>query len=73
MSIMNKELELFEMTVADLLKSAPSTVSFFISQGTDCVGCRLSHFCTINNVIKTYGLDEESFLAELSKTMIQKH
>jgi len=71
MSIMNKDLEVLDVTVSDLLKSTPSTVSFFISQHTSCVGCRLAHFCTLHDVIKTYELDEEKFLEELTKYMVQ--
>ncbi len=72
MLIMNEHLELLDLIVADVLKSSPATVKFFISQHTDCVGCRLSHFCTIKDVIKTYELDEKKFLETLSKYDIQQ-
>ena len=70
-STMNEYLDFLETTVSEVLKSAPETVKFFISQHTDCVGCRLSHFCTLHDVVKTYELDEESFLKDLSKYNIQ--
>jgi hypothetical protein len=69
---MDKDLEILDVTVAELLKSTPSTVRFFISQHTSCVGCRLAHFCTLHDVIKTYELDQEKFLIELSKYIVQK-
>jgi len=68
---MNEHLELLDMTVAEVLKSAPETVKFFIGRHTDCVGCRLSHFCTLHDVVKTYELDEKNFLNDLSKYNVQ--
>ena len=59
-------------TVADLLKSNPSAVSFFIHQQTACVGCYLAKFCTLEDVINTYHLNKQSFLEELAKTIVQK-
>ena len=72
MLIMNEHLELLDLIVAGVLKSTPTTIKFFISQHIDCVGCRLSHFCTIKDVIKTYEFDEKNFLETLSKYDIQQ-
>ena len=71
MLIMNEHLELLDMSVADVLKYIPATVKFFINQHTDCVGCRLSHFCSLSDVVKTYELDEKKFLEDLSKYNVQ--
>jgi hypothetical protein len=71
MHIMNEHLELLELSVADVLKGIPATVKFFINQHTDCVGCRLAHFCSLNDVVKTYELDEKKFMEELSKYDVQ--
>jgi len=71
MLIMNEHLDLLDMSVSEILKSTPSTVKFFISQHTDCVGCRLAHFCSIRDVIKTYEFDEKKFLEALSKYNVQ--
>lgn len=67
MLTMNENLEVLELSVADVLKSIPATIKFFIDQHTDCVGCRLAHFCSLSDVVKTYELDEKKFLEELSK------
>ncbi len=69
---MNEHLELLDLTVADVLKSTPATVKFFIGQHTACVGCLLSHFCSLSDVVKTYELDEKKFLEDLSKYNVQK-
>jgi hypothetical protein len=71
MLIMNEHLELLDLSVADVLKHIPSTVKFFINQHTDCVGCRLAHFCSLSDVVKTYDLDEKIFLERLSKYNVQ--
>lgn len=71
MLTMSDHLELLDMSVEDVLKSTPSTIRFFINQHAGCVGCRLAHFCTLHDVIKTYGLDEKGFLKELSKYNVQ--
>ena len=71
MLIMNEHLELLDLSVADVLKHIPATVKFFINQHTDCVGCRLAHFCRLSDVVKTYELDEKIFLERLSKYNVQ--
>ena len=71
MLIMNEHLELLDMSVEDVLKSTPSTIKFFISQHADCIVCRMAHFCSLRDVIKTYELDEKKFLKELSKYNVQ--
>ncbi len=71
MLIMNENLEVLELSVADVLKHIPATVKFFINHHTDCVGCHLAHFCSLNDVVKTYELDEKKFLEDLSKYNVQ--
>lgn len=71
MLIMNEHLEVLDLSVADVLKYIPATVKFFINQHTDCVGCRLAHFCSLSDVVKTYELDEKKFLEDLSKYNVQ--
>ena len=68
----NNVLAIAEITVADLLKSNPAAVSFFIHQQTACVGCYLAKFCTLEDVINTYQLSQQSFLEELAKIIVQK-
>ena len=66
-SMMNDTLGLSNTTVADLLKATPEAARFFIEMGTACAGCYLTRFCTLKDVIKTYGLDEKTFAEELAK------
>jgi hypothetical protein len=68
----NDILTVPEITVADLLKSDPSAVIFFIRQQTACVGCYLAKFCALTEVIKVYQLDENQFLEELARFLGHK-
>lgn len=67
MHIMNDNLAVMQITVADLLKANPSTIRFFINIHTACVGCYLARFCTLQDVVDTYQIDEKYFLEELAK------
>ncbi len=70
--MINNVLATPDTKVADLLKSNPAAVSFFIRQQTACVGCYLSKFCTLEDVVNTYHLNKQSFFEELAKVIIQK-
>ncbi len=71
MPTMDEHLHILEMTVAEVLKAEPAASSFFIGWHTDCVGCRLAHFCTLEEVIRVYEFDENKFMEELSKFNLQ--
>ena len=69
---MNDVLAVPDTPIEDLLKSDATVIRFFIQQQTACVGCYLAKFCTLEDVINTYKLNEQSFLSELSKIISQK-
>ncbi len=69
--MMNDILALPKTRVEDLLKSDATVIRFFIQQQTACVGCYLAKFCTLEDVINTYKLNEQSFLSALSKIISQ--
>ena len=66
---MDRNLTPSENSVAYLFKEYPQATRFFISQKTSCVGCFMSGFCTLEDVIETYELDKSNFLAELNKVI----
>jgi hypothetical protein len=66
---MNEALISSETTVTNLLKEFPQATRFFIIQKTSCVGCFMAVFCTLKDVIETYEVDENKFLAELDKVI----
>ena len=69
---MDEVLEISKTSAADLLSATPKAVRFFIDRGTACAICSLARFCTLQDVINAYDLDEEAFLVELAKLDIQK-
>lgn len=54
-------------TVAEILATHPQTAKEFIVWKTDCVGCYLSRFCTLEDVAATYSLDTDEVLAKIKK------
>ncbi len=70
--MMNDILAISETSAADLLSATPKAVRFFIDQGTGCAICSLARFCTLKDVITTYNLDEDEFVAELTRLIVHK-
>jgi hypothetical protein len=73
MLTMSDFFDVSEMSVENILESAPKAVHFFLDWHAACVGCGFARFCTLKDVINTYHLDEKSLLDELTKIGIQKH
>lgn len=55
------------LLVAEALQHGADIPKVFIQRKTACVGCYLMHFCTLEDVAKTYGLPLEEFLGELQQ------
>jgi len=67
---MDKEtFALLETNVANLLQKFPQANRFFITQKTACVGCYMARFCSLEDVISTYGIDKANFFVELYKVI----
>lgn len=61
-------LQITPATTADeVLRAQPNTAPVFIKYRTDCVGCRMTRFCTLSEVAKTYQIDLQSLLEDLEK------
>ena len=54
-----------DWTVHQTLEAHPGTVSVFIRLKTDCVGCWLVRFCTLEEVSGYYGIPIEVLLESL--------
>jgi len=44
-------------TVDDVLRQVPGAAHVFIASHTDCIGCSLARFCTLEEVSQHYSLD----------------
>ena len=70
-STMNDDPAASETTVARLLDSCTGAVRIFMDFHTDCVGCNLARFCTVEDVIRLYELDGAAFVKELAGLTVQ--
>lgn len=57
------------LTVAETLELGQQISSVFIKLKTACVGCYLTHFCTLEDVAKAYGLSLDDLLGELQQAV----
>ena len=54
-----------DWTVDQVLKAHTQLAVVLLHWKTDCVGCRLDRFCTLEDVARNYGFDLEAFLKDL--------
>jgi hybrid cluster-associated redox disulfide protein len=54
-------------TVQQTLKVYPDTLSVFVQLKTDCVGCWMERFCTLEEVGNAYGIAPETMIDSLHK------
>jgi hybrid cluster-associated redox disulfide protein len=57
------------LRVADLLNRWPQTIPIFIRHRLYCVGCWMSPFDTLSEVVSNYHLPEQPFFAELRQAI----
>jgi len=55
--------------VSETLRAYPQTAKVFISLRTDCVGCIIARFCTLQDVASDYNLDPDELLSELREAI----
>ena len=60
-----KNLENPDLTLDEVMKIWPQTISVFLRHKMLCVGCLVNPFHTIEDACVEYELDEENFRAEL--------
>ena len=55
------------LSIAELLKRFPQTISIFIQYRMACVGCAIAAFHTVAEAAAIYGVDTELFISELEQ------
>ena len=55
-----------DVPLADFMRRWPETIPVFVRHKMLCVGCLISPFHTIVDACAEYGLDADSFIAELA-------
>jgi hypothetical protein len=58
--------------ISDVLQRVPESAGLFIREGTDCVGCILVPFCSLQDMSLHYGVDLDGFLRQLEKLRAEK-
>jgi hybrid cluster-associated redox disulfide protein len=54
------------LTAAEVLqRNRPHVAAVFIAHKTDCIGCTMAGFCTLEDVADVYGIPLQVFLNEL--------
>lgn len=56
--------------VADALALGSEVVLLFIDWRTECVGCSLVRFCTLEDVSRYYGLELSTMLDQIQERII---
>jgi hybrid cluster-associated redox disulfide protein len=54
-----------ETRVDDVLRNLPRAGRVFLDRHTDCIGCYLARFCTLEEVTAHYHLDLQALVASL--------
>lgn len=54
-----------DMPLSQLMSTWPQTVPIFLRHKMLCVGCMVTPFHTVSDACLEYGLDEQTFRAEL--------
>lgn len=55
-----------DMSLDEIMRRWPETVSVFMKKRMSCVGCPIASFHTIVDAAEEYHLDEEQFAEELA-------
>lgn len=70
---MNTQIFHAKLIVEDILKKWPETFSVFRVRNTNCIGCLLQRFCTLQDVAKTYEIDLQDLTDDLENCVSENH
>lgn len=56
-------------TIEEVLACGPVASEIFIKYRTDCVGCPMAAFCTLEEAIELYKLQDTHFRADLEQCL----
>jgi hypothetical protein len=54
-------------TVEEMLAIQPNSYSVFLNRKTNCIGCFLQRFCTLQDVAETYQISLHDLITDLEK------
>lgn len=62
-----------QLTVEAVLKNWPKTYTVFRDRNTDCIGCYLQRFCSIQDVAETYEVEPQDLIGDLEKCVNENY
>ncbi|HBE45495.1 MAG TPA: disulfide oxidoreductase [Deltaproteobacteria bacterium] len=60
------------MSIEDVIKKYPETVTVFEEYGLGCIGCQAALFENIEQGAEVHGIDVEALIADLNKAAGKK-
>jgi hypothetical protein len=62
-----------QLTVEAILSKWPKTFTVFRNRNTDCIGCLLQKFCSIQDVAESYEVPAQNLIHELEKCVDENY
>jgi hybrid cluster-associated redox disulfide protein len=60
------------MSIEDIVKRYPETVSIFERYGLGCVGCQAALFENIEQGAEVHGIDVQELIKDLNKVVVKR-
>ncbi len=70
---MDTKVFLSQLTVEGILSKWPKTFTVFRNRNTDCIGCLLQKFCSIQDVAETYDIPTQDLISDLKKCVNENY
>jgi hypothetical protein len=70
---MDTKVLLTQLTVEAILSKWPKTFTVFRNRQTDCIGCLLQKFCSIQDVAETYEVPPQDLISDLEKCVNENY
>lgn len=58
-----------DMTIGDVIKKYPSTVSALMSYGMGCIGCPSAQAESLEDAARVHGIDVEKLVTSLNQSL----
>jgi hypothetical protein len=62
-----------QLTVEAVLKNWPRAFVVFRNRNTDCIGCLLQKFCSLQDVAESYELNPQDLIIDLEKCVKENY
>jgi hypothetical protein len=70
---MDAHHSLIQLTVEEILKKWPKTYVVFRNRNTDCIGCLLQKFCSVQDVADTYEVSPQDLIHDFEKCIDENY